>query len=136
MFETVVCGGTICPDVNGTWERGSGKAGGAREVMSGVGGERVACTRKGHTTYLVVLSEERHGGHEESNAARGVAHGGPNADGGGGRGTRRLRTEAPGSKSELIPKGGNLLNAFLAVQATGQGVKVGNISNTMGSETG
>ena len=118
MFETVVRSGTICPDVNGTRERGRDETGGAREVVSGVRGERVACTGRGHTSHLVMLSE-RHRGREESNAAGGVAHGWPNADGGGGRGMRRLRTEAPGSESELFPKGGDLPNALLAVQATG-----------------
>ena len=62
-----------------------------------------------------MLSEEGYGGREDPNAAGGVAHGRPNADGQGCRGTRRTLIEAPRGECELRPKDSNLPNAFLAV---------------------
>ena len=36
MLETIICGGAIHPDVNGSWERGRDNTGGAGEVVLGV----------------------------------------------------------------------------------------------------
>ena len=119
MFKAVIHGGAICPDVNSSRERGRDNTGGAGEVVPGVRGERVSSTRGRHSAHLVVLSEEGHGGREDPNAARGVAHGGPNVDGRGSRGTRMFMIGAPRGEGKLFLKGGNLPNAFLAVQATG-----------------
>ena len=87
--------------------------------MSGVRGERVACTRRGHTSHLVMLSE-RHGGCEESNAAGGVAHGWPNADGGGGRGMRGLRSEAQGVRASCFRRVATFRMHFLQYRRRGK----------------
>ena len=68
--------------------RGRDDARGAGEVVSGIRGERVTGTRGRYSAYLVVFSEDGYGGCEEPNAARRVAHGGPNTDGRRSRGTR------------------------------------------------
>ena len=80
MFKTVVCSGSIRPDVYSSWEGGRDDTGGAGEVVSGIRGEGVTSTRRGYHTYLVVLSEKGHRGCEDANAARGIAHGRPDAD--------------------------------------------------------
>ena len=80
MFKTVVCSGSIRPDVYSSQEGGRDETGGAGEVVSGVRGEGVASARRGYRTYLVVLSEKGHRGCEDTNASGRVAHGRPNAD--------------------------------------------------------
>ena len=114
MFKAIVRGGAICPYVDSSRERGRGDARGTWEVVPGIRGERVSSTRGRYSAYLVVLSEKGYGGGEEPNAARRIAHGGPNADGRGSRGTGRCLIGAPRGKGELFTESSDLPYALLA----------------------